>query len=103
MKPCRRVVISLFVALPMVSACGGASNDEEALATERAPSTEIVDPTTPSPTGTTATTTPLALSPETVVPITEETLVAPAPDIDPALQTVVDQATADLAIRLAID
>ena len=49
------------------------------------------------------TSTPLAISPLTIVAVTEETTVTPSPEIDPALRTLVDQAVADLATRLKID
>ena len=51
----------------------------------------------------TTTSTPLAISPLTIVAVTKETTVAPSPDIDPALRTLVDQDVADLATRLKID
>jgi len=39
----------------------------------------------------------------TIGTVTQETTVAPSPDVDPTFKTLVDQAVADLATRLNID
>jgi hypothetical protein len=51
----------------------------------------------------TTTTTPLVVSPMTIVADTQEATMPPSSDVDPSLQGQVDQATADLAKRLSVD
>jgi hypothetical protein len=96
-------LIAVFAAVLMISGCGDDSITSQAPAAENtAPTATTVAPndTAAAPT---STSTPLAVSPLTVVAVTEETTVAPSASIDPALQPLVDQAVADLATRLKID
>ena len=84
-------VVVACVAVVIISGCGDESMSSQTLAT----GDTALAPTTTS--------TPLAISPLTIVAVTEETTVASSPEIDPALRTLVDQAVADLATRLKID
>lgn len=79
----------VFAGVVLISACGDATEDAEVQATA-AP----VDTTT---------TAPLATSPMTIVADTQEVTMPPSSDVDPSLQGLVDQATADLAKRLSVD
>ena len=94
----RSGVVVAFAAVMLMSACGDATEEADVQATSAPDATA----TTPSITTPTATT-PFVTSPLTVVADTEEVTVPSSPDIDPALQGLVDQATADLATRLSVD
>jgi hypothetical protein len=84
-------VAAAFAAVFLLAACGEAADD----ATQ---STGIS-----LPDATTTTLRSLTSSPLTVVADTEEATVPSSSDIDPSLQPLVDQAVADLAVRLSID
>ena len=88
-------IVAAVAVVMLMSACGDAIEDADVQATGAPAATAT--PTTP------ASTTPLVASPVTVVADTEEVTVPSSPDIDPALQGLVDQATADLASRLSVD
>ena len=107
-------LIAVFAFVLMVSGCGDDSSSSQTPAAESSAAQSNTAQTNIAPTATTvapaataaaptSTSTPLAVSPLTVVAVTEEATVAPSPSIDPALQPLVDQAVADLASRLKVD
>jgi hypothetical protein len=91
----------------MMGACGDDATSSQTLVTEPSAAASAPAPATtgtPDVTVPAATTSmPLAVSPLTVVAVTEETTVALSPAIDPSMQSLVDQAVADLATRLKVD
>lgn len=95
-------LVAIYATVVVISGCGDDSTSGQTLVTESAAAASNAAPADTAAAATT-TSTLLAISPFTIVAVTEETTVPPSPDIDPALRTLVGQAVADLSTRLKID